>query len=249
MKKISKLYVFCSVVVITFFGFTPSSFAMHIMEGYLPVGHCIAWGVVAAPFIILGIKNMGELARENRKTMLILAMAGAYAFVLSALKIPSVTGSSSHPTGTGLAAMLFGPTITSVIALVVLLFQAVLLAHGGLTTLGANTFSMGIVGPVVSYVIYKVGTATKLNKSFTIFLAASLGNLCTYVVTSVQLAIAHPAAVGGVMESLMKFLSIFAVTQIPLAIIEGLLTVAILIGLESLAKNELNSLGFQGGTR
>lgn len=31
---------------------------------------------------------------------------------------------------------------------IVLLFQALLLAHGGLTTLGANTVSMGIVGPL-----------------------------------------------------------------------------------------------------
>lgn len=244
MKNVSKLYVVLSLVLCIIFGYTPASFAMHIMEGYLPVGHCIAWGVVSAPFIVLGMKNIGKLARENRKVMLILAMAGAYAFVMSALKIPSVTGSSSHPTGTGLAAMLFGPTVTSVIALIVLLFQAILLAHGGLTTLGANTFSMGIVGPIVSFGIYRLGTKGKLNRSLTIFLAASLGNLCTYVVTAVQLAIAHPAEVGGFMTSLTSFLGIFAVTQIPLAIIEGLLTVAIIIGLESMAKSELRSLGF-----
>ncbi len=56
-------------------------------------------------------------------------------FVLSALKLPSVTGSCSHPTGVGLAAILFGPTAASVLGLIVLLFQALLLAHGGLTTI------------------------------------------------------------------------------------------------------------------
>ena len=35
-----------------------------------------------------------------------------------------------------------------VMGVIVLLFQAILLAHGGITTLGANTFSMAIVGPV-----------------------------------------------------------------------------------------------------
>ena len=71
---------------------------------------------------------------------MLIAVVGAFAFVLSALKIPSVTGSSSHPTGVGLAAILFGPAITSVLGLIVLIFQAILLAHGGITTLGANVF-------------------------------------------------------------------------------------------------------------
>ena len=69
-------------------------------------------------------------------------------FVISSLKIPSVTGSCSHMTGTGLGAILFGPTAAGVLGLIVLLFQAILLAHGGLTTLGANTFSMAIVRSV-----------------------------------------------------------------------------------------------------
>ena len=57
-------------------------------------------------------------------------------------------------TGTGLGAILFGPAAMSVLGLIVLLFQAVLLAHGGLTTLGANTFSMAVAGPFVSYFLF-----------------------------------------------------------------------------------------------
>ncbi len=61
-------------------------------------------------------------------------------FVLSALKIPSVTGSCSHPTGVGLGAIMFGPSVMFVLGTIVLIFQALLLAHGGITTLGANAF-------------------------------------------------------------------------------------------------------------
>lgn len=221
--------------------------AMHIMEGYLPLSYCIAWGVISFPFVLMGIRNLNKIAKENRNAMIILAMAGAYAFVLSALKLPSVTGSSSHPTGTGLVSIFFGPTIGTVVALVVLLFQAILLAHGGLTTLGANTFSMGIVGPFVTYGLYKLGERLKINRKLSIFVASALGNLFTYVVTSIQLAIAHPSEIGGVMASFTKFASIFAITQVPLAIVEGILTVIVIIGLESLAKPELDSLGYFGG--
>ena len=146
----------------------------------------------------------------------------SFIFVLSALKIPSVTGSSSHPTGVGLSAILYGPYVTSILGTIVLIFQAGLLAHGGFTTLGANSFSMAIVGPIVAFAVYKL--LKNKNKSVAVFAAAALGDLFTYVVTAIQLALANPSATGGFTESLIKFLMVFAVTQIPLAIIEGLLT-------------------------
>ena len=39
---------------------------------------------------------------------------------------------------------------------IVLLFQALLLAHGGITTLGANAFSMAIVGPWVAWGVWRL---------------------------------------------------------------------------------------------
>ena len=81
---------------------------------------------------------------------------------------------------------------------------------------------MAITGPLVSFGIYKL--LYKKNKAMAVFLAAALGDLATYVVTSLQLALANPSATGGVLESFLKFAAIFAVTQVPLAIIEGLLT-------------------------
>ena len=130
----------------------------------------------------------------------------------------------------------------TVLGLIVLLFQAILLAHGGLTTLGANTFSMAVVGPFVSYGIYKL--VKKLNgpRWLGIFLAAALGDLATYITTSIQLGIAFPAETGGAMASIMKFMGIFAVTQIPLAISEGILTVVIFNAIAAYDKEDLMDL-------
>jgi cobalt/nickel transport system permease protein len=162
--------------------------------------------------------------------------------VLSALKIPSVTGSCSHPTGIGLGAILFGPATMCVLGFVVLLFQALLLAHGGLTTLGANTFSMAIVGSFVAYGLFHGARAVKLPFNVAVFLAAALGDLATYITTSIQLALAFPDPVGGFSASAAKFLGIFAVTQIPLAISEGLLTVLVLNLLRSHASEQITAL-------
>ncbi len=199
------------------------AYAMHIMEGYLPKEWCIIWGLISLPFIILGIRKIAKGSDSNEKKVL-LALAGGFIFVLSAMKIPSVVGSCSHPTGTGLGAILFGPLQTSVLGLIVLLFQALLLAHGGLTTLGANTFSMAIAGPFLAFAIYQL--LKNKNRSGAVFLAATLVDLLTYVNTATQLDIVYHEGIGFG-AALGKFLSIFAVTQVPIAIVEGLLTVVV----------------------
>ncbi|MEA5573939.1 energy-coupling factor ABC transporter permease [Calothrix sp. UHCC 0171] len=217
------------------------AYAMHIMEGFLPPQWAIFWWIVALPFFALGLRRLHYITTENPELKLLLGLAGAFTFVLSALKIPSVTGSCSHPTGTGLGAVLFGPLAMSVLGTLVLLFQALLLAHGGLTTLGANAFSMAIVGPIVAYWLYRLIIQTGKQR-LAIFLAASIADLTTYVVTSVQLALAFPAATGGVMASFGKFASIFALTQVPLAISEGLLTVLVWNWLSNYGSQELEAL-------
>ena len=208
--------------------------AMHIGEGMLPASWSIAWGVVCLPFVLYGFRSIGKRVNATPKVKILLAMCGAFAFVLSALKIPSVTGSCSHPTGVGLAAILFGPTITSVLGLIVLVFQALLLAHGGITTLGANTFSMAIAGPIVSWLVFKGLKKVNVSTAVCVFFAAALGDLATYVVTSLQL--------GVVFGGFVKFLGVFALTQVPLAIAEGLLTVVIFNILEKYSKTELQEL-------
>ena len=239
-KLIIKLLCIISFVLL----FSQQAFAMHIMEGYLPLSHCVGWSVVSIPFVAYGIVKLRRIMQQNRRSMILLAMSGAFVFVISSLKIPSITGSSSHMTGTGLAAILFGPSIASILSVIVLVFQSILLAHGGLTTLGANTFSMGIIGPIITWFLFTLGKKLKLNRKANVFIAAMFGDFLTYISTSVQLGVAFPIGAGGIVSSIVKFLGVFAPTQLPLAIIEGLLTVLIVIGLESYAEAELKEIAF-----
>ncbi|HDK7168902.1 TPA: energy-coupling factor ABC transporter permease [Clostridium botulinum] len=236
MKK-KYLFLLTAALVLAL---SQSAYAMHIAEGFLPPKWAALYFVLSAPFIVIGVKHIRQKTKKNKDLKMLLAVVAAYAFILSAMKIPSVTGSCSHPTGTGLAAIIFGPFVASVVGVIVLLFQAILLAHGGITTLGANTFSMGIVGPIVSYLIYK-GLKNK-NQKLAVFLAASLGDLATYTVTSLQLALSFPAKAGGVMAAFAKFATIFSLTQIPLAIIEGLITIMIFEFMIKYSKEELKTL-------
>lgn len=191
------------------------------MEGFLPPVWCLIWYLVALPFVLYGVYQIRHMIQENREYLPLLGIAGAFIFILSALKMPSVTGSCSHPTGTGFSAICFGPAVTAVLGAIVLLFQALLLAHGGLSTLGANIVSMGIAGPLVGYGLYRVLKETRLHILIMVFLVAFISDMVTYIITSLELALAYPAETGGFLTSFVSFLSIFAITQVPLAIVEG----------------------------
>ena len=137
--------------------------------------------------------------------------------------------------------MLFKPPVLAFLGTIVLLFQAILLAHGGLTTLGANVFSMAIAGPWCGYLMWVL--FRKINTMVAVFLAMAVADLSTYVVTSFQLAIAYPGTEGSFGATLMKFMSIFALTQIPLALAEGVLGVFLFSFLAKVASPELAKLG------
>jgi cobalt/nickel transport system permease protein len=76
-----------------------------------------------------------------------------------------------------------------------------------------------------------------------VFAGMAIADLATYVTTALQLAWAHPDAESGFVGAVVKFLGVFAVTQIPLAIGEGLLGVLLFRVLTVNARPELERLG------
>jgi cobalt/nickel transport system permease protein len=194
------------------------------MEGFLPWYWCLFWFAVSLPVVAWGFWKIRKVFREHPEQKLTLAVSGAFIFALSSLKLPSVTGSSSHPTGTAASTVLYGVAITSSISFIVLVFQALLLAHGGLTTLGANVFSMGIMGPLVAFLAYKAMMRFRVSLVPTVFVVAFLSDIFTYVTTAVQLALVYPSN-GSILASWLAFMEIYAVTQIPLSIAEAIIMV------------------------
>lgn len=226
---------------------------MHIMEGGLSWQWCLVWWVIALPCLVYGIHQLKKTLAADREALPLLGVTGGFIFILSSLKLPSVTGSCSHPTGTGLSAISFGPWITSLVCTVVLLFQSLFLAHGGLSVLGANVVSMGLVGPLAGYTIYRLLRETSVGIYPTVFLVTALTDIFTYVTTSLELALAYPSETGGVAGSFILYLAVFAVTQIPLAIVEGIvfalvfkyiitLKPDILIRLNIFSKEKINAI-------
>lgn len=223
---------------------------MHIMEGFLPLPWAVFWTLVAVPFWIWGIRAMRKLFAEHPEKKLSLALSGAFVVILSSLKIPSVTGSSSHPTGTGLSVMLSGPWITAVLCTIVLLFQGTFLAHGGYTTLGANVFSMGIAGPFAAYFLFRYLRRLNANPTLTVFAVAFTADIVTYMVTSLQLTLIVPySGISDFAHTYATFFGIFTVTQIPIAVAEGVLFVFFFQYLADIRPDLVRGIGYDASVR
>ena len=54
MKKNDKRLFALSIAAAMLFVMPTGASAMHIMEGYLPMGHAIAWGALCLPFLAMG---------------------------------------------------------------------------------------------------------------------------------------------------------------------------------------------------
>ncbi len=81
MKVSIKILYFLAVLLII----PNTAFAMHIMEGFLPIKWAIFWWLLTFPFLIIGLKKMSSLVKRNAETKLLLGLSGAFTFVLSAL--------------------------------------------------------------------------------------------------------------------------------------------------------------------
>src|SRR5262249_51088409 len=143
---------------------------------------------------------------------------------ISCMPVPVPTaGTCSHPCGTGLAAILIGPWMTVLVTVVALVLQALFLAHGGLTTLGADVMSMGVAGAFVGWTVFTLCRRGGASLALAAFVAGVLSDWATYATTSLELATAlHGARPLGAL--FWTVLVAFVPTQLPLGLFEGALS-------------------------
>jgi cobalt/nickel transport system permease protein len=195
--------------------------AMHIAEGILPAPWALLWFALSAPFMWMGLRTLRLRSAQEPQYKALVGLLGAGVFVISAMPIPVFSaGTCSHPCGTGIAAILIGPSVTVVLASIALTLQALFLAHGGLTTLGANILTMGVAGAFTGYGVFVVAKRLGAPWMVAAFLAGLLSDWITYAATSLILALGlHGDAAMGTMFASIAIA--FIPTQVPLGILEG----------------------------
>jgi cobalt/nickel transport system permease protein len=218
-----KIHVFI-LALSGYFLLSDRAYAMHISEGILPLKWAILWFMVAAPFVAFGLYKLKKLSNMDASFKPLVGLMAAVVFIISCMPIPVPTaGTCSHPCGTGISGILLGPVISVLVTSVALLIQALFLAHGGLSTWGADIVSMGIAGSFVGYFIFKAFRSLKINLFISGFAAGLLADWATYFTTSIELA----SGIMGdspFMPLFWKILVAFIPTQLPLGILEGAIT-------------------------
>lgn len=204
---------------------TPSrASAMHISEGILPFSWAAAWFLVAAPFVGYGLHRLKKLSKTDLSFKPLVGLLAAAVFIISCMPVPVPTaGTCSHPCGTAISGILVGPSISIVIAAVALLIQALFLAHGGLSTWGADIVSMGVVGSFAGYLTFRGLRLLGVRIAVAGFMAGLFADWATYLTTAVELA----SGIRGDATFLPlfgKILIAFMPAQLPLGVLEGAMT-------------------------
>lgn len=217
---IKKIMILLVVIALS----TTPAYAMHLSEGILPMKWAVIWYLVALPFVAYGIYKVKNISKVDVTIKPMLGMMGAAVFIISCMPVPVPTaGTCSHPCGTGMAAILIGPVLSTFVASIALLIQALFLAHGGITTWGADIVSMGVVGSFSAYLTFKGLRKVGLGLIPAAFAAGIISDWATYATTSFELA----SALQGKESFLNLFSTIliaFIPTQLPLGILEGAMT-------------------------
>ena len=217
---------------LSFFLAPATVFAMHISEGILPFSWALFWFAASAPFLALGLRSLARRTESDLTSKPLAGMVAAVVFVISCMPVPvPMAGTCSHPCGTGLAAILLGPSLGVVVAAVALLIQALFLSHGGLSTWGANLFSMGVLGSFGGYLVFRGLLTCRVNVVAAAFMAGVAADWATYGGTAAIMAVGIAGA-APVLPLAGKIALAFVPTQLPLGVIEG----AITAGMVSLLK-------------
>jgi len=201
---------------------------MHISEGILTGPSVVATTLGGAVVLIWGARSMSRFVKEQPSRRALLGMAGAFIFLVSLIPIPAFTGTTSHPCGTPLAGILLGPGIGAALAALALLLQASFFAHGGFSSLGANTLSLGLLGAGIAWLVFAGGRRMGLPIWAAAGLAGLLGDVATYIGTggllATHLAFVAPDPQYGFLQYLGVIYAGYAPTQSLIAVGEMVVT-------------------------
>lgn len=197
---------------------------MHLAEGILPLGQAIGWSAAAAAVVVWSIR--GERARGDAGSSSVV-MAGVTSLLFAATLLPlpvPVVGATSHICLTPVLALVVGVRRIVWPTFFVLLLQAVFFAHGGVTTLGINTISLGLLGPLATVGLWALLRRFGADNALGLGIACGVGGLSVYVADAVVLAAAL-ADVAAPMTTFTGVLLGFAPVQVPLAVVEAVASV------------------------
>ncbi|MCH9276596.1 cobalt transporter CbiM [Bifidobacterium amazonense] len=209
--------------------------AMHIPDNFISPSTGAVFWVIMIPVWFLCMRAVMREATPEK--MAYLGAGAAFSFLIMMFNVPTPGGTTAHGVGGALIALLLGPQYATVAVSVALLLQALLFGDGGLITLGANCFNMGVVLPFVAYGLYallrrvlRAGWKERVAEFVAGYVGITLAALCVALELGVQPLLFRDAS-GQALYFPFSFAVTVPAMLIPhlavASVVEGLVTVAV----------------------
>lgn len=200
---------------------------MHLAEGVLPLSQAAGWTAVALPALAWSLRGEQLAQRDAGSSSVLMAGTTSLLFAATLLPLPvPVVGATSHICLTPVLALIVGVRRIVWPTFFVLLLQALFFAHGGLTTLGVNTMTLGLIGPLITVGLWTLLRSVGADNALGFAIACGAGGLSVYVADAFVLGMALAEAAEP-MTTFMGVLLGFAPVQIPLSALEAVASVGI----------------------
>ncbi len=212
---------------------------MLISDSLIPLSQCLVYMVIISIVLIsvsvwalIKIKGLEKEKLSGKKIVMnsvLFFVMMFFCFLIQAFQIPVPYGTSVGLIGAALVTIIFrSPWAALLVMTPVVLVQSVF-GYGGITTIGANLFTMGIIGGISGYYTYVLvrKISPEHQNLLTIiggFLAGFVSLIMIGISTTLELVI---AGTFPLVES-MKFIFIYSMVA---GLAEGLMTALACVGI------------------
>lgn len=203
---------------------------MHIPDGLIPIDQAIIYWIIASVFLGLFFLRISKKV-DMSKRIVLTAILTAAMVVVSSISIPSPFGIPMHFFLIPLVVILLGPLNAVLVAFLALLFQAIFLGLGGVTTLGANVLVMGVSLSLATYAFYKI--FIDLNENLAIFISTFMGIVVATFMQILILLFTGTTSLEVLLMSLVPF-------YVFIAILEGVINILIISFFKRMKTDILN---------
>lgn len=217
---------------------------MHIPDGLLPAPVTISGYALAGLITWYSLQQINRQPEPTKGIPKASLLTAAF-FVASSIHIP-IPPTSIHLILNGLLGTVLGYYAFPAI-LIGLLFQAVMIGHGGLSTLGLNAIITGVPA-LIAYHIFNLRWKfinKQANKQLTTGIFAFIAGASGVAVTISIFFGLVLYTIGFAMEAVTEEAGFFAlaITHIPLIILEGFFTTLLVLFLQRVKPQLLENLG------
>jgi cobalt/nickel transport system permease protein len=213
---------------------------MHIPDGILNPYTCIIMSIIAFAFLVWAWR--GAKRSLPRTFVPLIAVLAAVLVVVQFFEFPVASGGSTwHVMGGTLVTIIVGPAGGIISMTLTLVFQALALGDGGITSFGANVFNMAVIGGFSFFIVklFLKGKFTRKRLALGLIIASWASNILTAVAVGIQIGI-YPLAgeIGGLSASIPTMLFWYG----PTGLLEAVVTSSLVLSLSQIKSIRLHGL-------